>query len=263
MFAFGGDAFPTDSQSVRAALGDAARAHGAGGDAVVLTGDFPSFETLRVNLTGVHFDARTVPAGIVENGGGGFFTRVLEVTAAPARVASIPVELRMHAEDGVFTFGTAADGRRAARLDRCARATLEVEATTADLEAALLLLARDAAAKHGAEVQSVRLTLDAESPHALAVTAVAVAKAMFFTATLTIRGRLALDENFDLRLTGATCAGDGMIANLAAAQLRPRLADLEGRAFSIRALLPAGLQPDVIALSGGGSLQIHATFGAK
>ena len=214
-----------------------------------------------MNLTGVRLDSRAAFATAVENAGGGFFSRVLDIAAEPALAASVPVRLRLRAEDCVFAFGTAADGTRVASLQSCTNGTLDVAADTADLETALLKLASDAASAHGAEVQSVRLTLETESPHALAVTAVAIAKAMFFTATLTMRGRLALDEEFNLRLSDATCTGDGMIANLAAAKLQPRLAEWEGRAFSIRSILPPGLQVRDIALSGGTALRIRAGIG--
>jgi hypothetical protein len=214
-----------------------------------------------MNLTGVRLDTLTALATVVKNVGGGFFFRALDIAAEPAFAASVPVRLRMCAEDCVFAFGTAADGTRVASLESCTNGTLDASAATADLDAALLGLARDAASKHGAEVESVRLTLEAENPRQIAVTAIAVAKAMFFTATLTIRGRIALDGEFNLRLSESACTGDGMIANLAAAQLRPRLAELERRVFSIRAFLPAGIQLSDVALSGGTALQIRATIG--
>lgn len=263
MFALGGDAFPHDSESLQLALERGARAHGAGENAVVVSGSFPALETLRMNLTGARLDAETRAAKIAESAAGGFFARSVEVAAEPATAAGIPIHLRVQAQDCVFTFGTATDGTRAARLDKCAGGTLDAHAATAELETALLALARDAASKHGAEVQSVKITLAAESPHVLAVTAVAVAKAMFFTATLTLRGRVSVDEEMNFRLSEATCTGDGMIANLAASQLRPRLAEWEGRAFSPDAILPAGLRAAEIALSGGEALRIHAALAAK
>ena len=259
MFALGGDAFPNDTLGLRAAI---ARAVGAGEGAIVIGGPFPSLDTMRMNLTGVRLDSRTPPATAAEIAGGGFFSRVLDITAEPALLASIPIHIRLHAEDCVFAFGIAADGTRAAWLRSCANGMFEASAATADIEAALLVLAREAASKHGAEVESVRLTLDAEGPRGIAVTAVAVAKAMFFTATLTIRGRVALDDEFNLRLGESTCTGDGMIANLAAAQLRPRLAELEKRAFSIRSFLPVGLRAADVTMAGGAALQIRATMGA-
>ena len=261
MFALGGDAFPHDTKSLRAVLARGAARFGAADGAVMVDGEYPSVETVQMNLTGVRLDSRAALATVVENTGGGFFSRALDIAAEPALVASVPVRLRMRAADCVFAFGTAEDGTRVASLQSCTNGTLDASAATADLEAALLTLAGEAAAKHGAEVKSVRLTLDAESPRVIAVTAIAVAKAMFITATLTIRGRLALDDEFKLRLSDATCTGDGMIANLAAAQLRPRLAELQGREFSLRTFLPAGLHVTGIALTGGEALQIRATFG--
>ena len=259
MFVLGGDAFPHDTQGLLAALAHGARLHGASGEAVASDGEFPSLEALRLNLTGVRLDLLKTPAA-AGNSADGFFSRTLDITAEPALAASVPVRLRMHAEDCVFTFSTGADGTRMASLQRCANGTLDAAADIADLEAALLALARDAASKHGAEVESVRLTLAAESPRRIAVTAVAIAKAMFFTATLTIRGRIEVDGDFNLRLSEATCTGDGMVANLAAAQLRPRIAALEGRAFPIRPLLPAGVRPADVVLTCGTALQIRATF---
>ena len=263
MFALGGDTFPNDSRSLLDALVRGAKAHGAGENSVALGGNFPSLETLRLDLTGVRLDAWKPSAAVPENAAGGFFVRVLDLMAEPALLASVPIHIRLHAEDCVFAFGTSADGTRMASPESCANGTLDASAATADLETVLLKLARDAASQHGAEVQSVRLTLAAENPRAISVTAIAVAKAMFFTATLTIRGRIALDADFNLRLSDATCTGDGMIANLAAAQLRPRLAELAARTFSIRSFLPEGLRPADVALSGGDALRIVATFGGK
>ncbi len=261
MFALCGDALPHDTPSLLAALAQGAKLHGAGEEAIAVEGNFPALDALRMNLTGVRLDSRMTMATKAENAAVGFFTRVLDIVAEPAVLATVPIELRLHAEDCVFTFGTTADGMRAASPERCTNGTVDVAAATTDIEAALLTLARDAASAHGAEVQSVRLTLESESPHAIAVTALAVAKAMFFTATLTMRGRIALDDEFNLRLSDATCTGDGMIANLAATKLRTRLAELEGRAFSIRSILPPGLQVRDIALSGGAALRIRAGIG--
>ena len=263
MFALGGDAFPNDTKSLRAVLARGAARLGAGDGAVIVDGAFPSVETMRMDLTGARLDSREAFAEATENTGGGFFSRTLDIVAEPALLASVPVRIAVHAEDCVFAFGLAADGARAAWLESCTGGTLEAEAATTDIEAALLALAREAAAKHGAEVESVRLTLTAESAHRIAVSAVAVAKAMFFTATLTIRGIVALDGEYDLRLSATSCTGDGMIANLAAAQLRPRLAELEARAFSIRSFLPAGLRATGITLGGGSALRVRATMGSR
>ena len=262
MFALGGDAFPHDTHSLRGSLTRGAKPFGARDDAVATEGEFPSLAALRMNLTSARLDGRARIAAASEKTDGGFFSRVLEIVAEPALVGPIPVQLRVRAEDCVFVFGTTADGSRTVALQSCMNGTFDAAAATTDLESALFVLARDAAAGHGAEVESVRLTLESENPRRISVTAVAVAKAMFFKATLTIRGAIAVDEEFNLRLCDATCTGDGMIANLAAAQLRPRLAGLAARTFALHTFLPAGMQPAGITLAGGDTLRIAATFGA-
>jgi hypothetical protein len=214
-----------------------------------------------MNLTGVRLDALKTMARASEDSAGGFFARSLDVAAEPAQLGAVPILVRLQGEDCVFTFGSAVDGTRAAWLESCRGGMLDLTAATADIEAALLTLASDAAAEHGAEVQSVSLTLETEGPQRIAVTAMAVAKAMFFTATLTIRGRIELDGEFHLRLCETTCTGDGMIANLAAARLRPGIAQLEERPFQIASLLPAGLVPQEVTLTGGDALRIRAKFG--
>lgn len=263
MFALGSDTFPNDTQALLAALTRGALPLGTSEDAVTIEGNFPSVEMLRLDLTGVRIDAQTPFATAVKNEGGGFFARALDVVAKPAKLASVPADIHLHADDCIFSFGFAADGTRTASLESCTNGTLDASATTAEIERGLLALAHNAAAEHGGSVEAVRLTLDADDPREIAVTAVAVAKAMFLTATLTIRGRIEVDDDFNIRLSGTSCTGDGMLANLAAAQLRPRLAMLEGRAFSLRKILPAGLHPMNVTLTGGPSLRVVAVFGAK
>lgn len=263
MFALGGDAFPHDTVSLCAALTRGAMPLGAREDAVTTEGEFPSLSALRMNLTGVRLDGSARHTAALGNAAGGFFSRTLEIAAEPALLGPVQVQVRVRAEDCVFAFGTTADGARAMSLQSCTNGTFDASAATADLDAALLGLARDAASKHGAEVESVQLTLESEGPHRIGVTAVAVAKAMFFKATLTIRGDIVMDEEFNLCLRDATCTGDGMIANLAASQLRPRLAELQARTFALRTFLPAGMQPAEITLAGGAALRVAATFGAE
>lgn len=263
MFALGGDAFPHDTVSLCAALTRGAMPLGAREDAVTTEGEFPSLSALRMNLTGVRLDGSARHTAALENAAGGFFSRTLEIAAEPALLGPVQVQVRVGAEDCVFAFGTTGDGARTMSLQSCTNGTFEASAATADLDAALLGLARDAASKHGAEVESVQLTLESEGPHRIGVTAVAVAKAMFFKATLTIRGDIVMDEEFNLCLRDATCTGDGMIANLAASQLRPRLAELQARTFALRTFLPAGMQPAEITLAGGAALRVAATFGAE
>jgi len=263
MFPLGGSDFPKDTATLHAALAQGLAPLGLGASAVALDGAFPTFAAVRVDLTGAQFHRGLRPSRTASDANGGFFSRVAEITAAPARFESVPFQLSARAEDAVFAFGKDADGRCAVILQNCARGELEVAIAIADIEAALLALANEAASEFGASVKSIRISMESEKPRSAAITAVAVASALMTKATLTLRGRLEIDEKFNARLSGATCTGDGMIANLAASQLRPRLAVLEGQNIGLGDVLPRGLNISSIALeTGGPCVRLRTAFRA-
>ena len=77
---------------------------------------------------------------------------------------------------------------------------------------------------------------------------------------ITLRGRLEIDDGFTARLRDIACTGDGMIANLAASQLRPRLAEWERLGFPLASALPVGFAISDIALEAGAELRCRAAF---
>jgi hypothetical protein len=119
-------------------------------------------------------------------------------------------------------------------------------------------MAREAAEKKGADVKSVKLTLTSTTPNALELKVEAEAKAMFLTAKLVITGRIDINESMEVRVSGLSCAGDGMIGNLAAGALRPKLAAMEGRTLALRNFVP-NLRS--VSLGAKDGLQLHADFG--
>ena len=263
MFLLGGSDFPNDNATLLAALPESLAPLGLGAPAVALEGMFPSFAAVRVDLSGARFQRGQRVAGASSEMKDGFFSRVVEIKAAPAQFERLPFSFSFRAEDCVVAYGHAAEGARVGILQRCPGGSVEAEISVADAEAALLILANDAASGFGASVQSVRIALEAGGPRRIAITATAVAKALMTTATLTLRGRLEVDDTFNARLSDITCTGDGMIANLAAGQLRPRLEELENWSFPLASVLPAGLEFSDIALEAGAGLQVRAAFRAE
>lgn len=237
---------PSDLSAIAAALVPL----GLDGRAISMDGNFPNPAELRLDLTGarLHRGMRLPDAAAASEPA--FVARMVKVKATPAYFESLPFNLSLLAEDAVFSSAPA--------LIRSGKGTLELFATLADLESTLLALVRSAAEKQGAEAESVQLALTAEGPHALALRAKATAKAMFFTATLTLTGRIEITDALEARLCALECSGDGMIANLAAGALRPKLASLEGCAFSLRAFIPT---LKVLTLDTTNGLRLGAQFG--
>ena len=254
--------FQQDKAALLAALAHAIAPLGLDAAAITLDGVFPSFAAIRVDLTGARLTRDYRPARGRADATGGISCRVLEIEAAPAQIENLPCSLSLRANDCFFAFGSTADGERAAILDRCSGGSLEVTAGIADIEAALLAIAGEAAAAHGAAIQSVHVSMEIENPRRLAITATATARAMMFSATLTVRGRLEITEDFNLQFSDLACTGDGMIANLAAGRLRSRLAELEARRFSLSQALPGGIVLTSIEFDNSHPLKIKASFGS-
>ncbi len=250
------DPIPHDTATLRAALTGALAPLGIGAAALALDGDFPSLAALRLDLTKAKFhrDLRA-KAGKGETGGKpAFFAREVSVNATPAFLETLPFTLALRGTDAVFALAGSS-----LSLAQCGAGTLDIAVKHADLEAALTAVAREAAEKKGADIKSVKVELKANGPRALELRAVAVAKAMFLTATLTITGRVEVSDAMEVRLSGLGCTGDGMLANMAAGSLRPRLAAMEGRSLDLRSLVP-NLRS--ISLDATAGLRIHAEFGA-
>jgi hypothetical protein len=247
---------PVDSASLRLALAGLVRQLGLTESALSMTGEFPSIAALHVDLTGARFhrELKMAPAAqAAQPAEPAFFVRDLQVMASPAYLESLPFTLSAQAGDAVFALAGST-----LSFSRCGNGRLEISVTRADLEAALTTVASEAAAKKGGELKSVKVDLQSEGPRVLKLHAVAVAKALFFTATLTITGRVEISDNLEVRLADLTCTGDGMIANMAAGAIRPRLAALGGRAFSLRDFVPS---LHTVTLDAADGLRVRAEFG--
>lgn len=257
-----GSTLPHDTATFREGLAHGLAPLGLGKDAVSLEGDFPQLTHLRVNLTGANFHRGLA----VSKAGPGTqpvcFARSVEITGHPVRVENVPASLDLKATDVVLAAADAAEGTgKVLILERANDGTLDLAVKKTDLESALFAAGNAAAQAKGAEVKSVELSLQNESPRALAIRAVITAKAMFFTTTVTVSGSVDVDAQLNARLRNLHCEGDGMIGKMAAGVLRPQFEQLEARSFPLGQAV-AGLTLRDVTLSGGEELKIHAVFGA-
>jgi hypothetical protein len=257
-----GSIIPHDTASLRGGVVHGLAPLGVRADAVVLEGDFPRLDALSVNLTGARFHR-----GLEFNRAAGgqqtlCFARTVDVAGNPILVMDAPVAFTLRADDVVFAVADAASGSgKVLVLERANNGKVDVAIKRADLEKTLLAAGEQAARAKGAEVKSVELVLQDESPRALAMRAIVTAKAMFFTTTVTISGVVELDDHLSARLRDLHCEGDGMIGKMAAGVLRPQFEKLEQRRFPLGQAV-AGLALTDVTLTGGDELRIHARFGS-
>ncbi len=260
MIPLAGSTFPHDATTLHAALAQALLPLGLGSAALEIEGALPNLSALRVNLTDARFHRDLPSPQAPQSPEPSFVVRDASVDAEPAHFEALPFHLHACAEDAVFAFTHDNAGAPMLAFTGCSSGALALSLPLAGMEGALLGLASEAAAKQGTEIQSVKVELVAESPRTLRLHATATAKAMFFTATLSITGRVEITDSFAVRLSGLECAGDGMIANLAAGYLRPRLAALEGRSIALQTLAPGICD---VAFDASEGLRITAKFGSK
>ncbi len=247
------DPIPVDTATLRLALAGVVRPLGLPEAALSMEGTFPSIASLHVDLTGAKFHRGLHFAHSSAGGEPAFFVRDLQVVGAPLYVEVLPVLLSAKASDAVFALSG-----NTLSFSRCNAGHLELSVKQADLETALASVAREAAEKKGGELKSMQVHLQSAGPRALELRAVAVAKAMFFTATLTITGRVEIDDALDVRVVNLDCVGEGIIGSMAAGAIRPKLAAVEGRSFSLKAFVPSLHN---ITLDAADGLRIRAEFG--
>jgi hypothetical protein len=233
---------------------------GLGAEALSADGEFPRFDALRLDLTGARFH-RNLKTGRARGAQQSLcFARVVEAAGKPVFVANVAVDFALQAQDVVIGIADAGDGDgKVLVLERAAQGKIDISVQRKNLEQALLEAAQIAARSTGAEVKSVELLLQSESPKTLAVRATVTAKAMFFTTTVVISGAVEVDGQLNARLRDLHCEGDGMIGKMAAGVLRPQFEKLQARVFPLGGAV-AGLALSDVTISGGEELRIRAGF---
>ena len=112
--------------------------------AIKYAGDFPNLSGLCLDLTGAHFHRGTSLQDIPD-GEPAFTVRKVTANAAPAYFEALPFIFAMQAEDAAFSSKLV--------LIRSGKGTLDLSASIADIESALLNYVRSAAEKQGTEAE--------------------------------------------------------------------------------------------------------------
>ncbi len=141
---------------------------------------------------------------------------------------------------------------------RLSRGELIAEIAQADLEYALLQIAREAAASHGVEIESAQLTFEPDTAASLRFLAAIVARKILFTARLKVTGRLLVDDALRAMLTEVKCSGDGMVGDLAALAVQPELDKYSDRPLPIAWPAGAPVRLEDIRLDPGPPVRVTA-----
>lgn len=257
-----GSTIPVDSQSLRAALARALGPIGVAENAITVEGEFPQIAAIRADLTGANFYRGVSLPKAAPQRTQLCFARQVAVEGQPVSVEGLPLSVNAEAADVIFaTADQTSGGGRLLLIERAESGSLELAMKREDIESALRAAGHKAAQAKGAEVKSVDVTLQGETPRSLNARVVITAKAMFMTTAITVSGRIEVDAEMNARLRDLRCDGEGMIGNMVAGLIRPQFSQLEQRVIALGRLVP-GITIHDVTLSGGDELRLRAKFRA-
>ena len=251
----------TSAGELSAALTRGLLARGITARSVEAKGDaFPTLTALTIDLTDAQLTRDLRPPATTGDAVSNVEIDRFELTAIPLYFEKTPLELRVSAEKAKsHCVGKPDDG--ALVLDSAGAGTVSVKVAKAALEALVQSLASAAAAKQGLEVSKTTLSLTQEGPRAVSFRADVTAKIFVMTATLSLSGRIEIDDELNARFVGLALGGDAMVTKLAGGFLRPHLDRLEGRVFPLLSFSLGGLTVQDVEFLVGPEIEVRARLG--
>jgi hypothetical protein len=260
MLPISGETFPATADELAAALRRGFEAGSVTPRAIAAEGAFPQMSRLSIDLTGAQLTRHEVPRSLEGEGSTTLSAEEFEMFGEPLYFEKTAIEARLEGK-GVTAQVVGNPQKGSLVLKQAASGTVSVKAAIEALEGLLQSFAAEAASKQGVDVKKTKLTLTQEGPRAVAFRAEVTAKVFIMSAALALTGKLEIDDEFNARLSSLGLDGDAMVTNLAGGFLKPRLQQLEGRAFPLLAILPSGLHLRDIQVTVAPALQIQARFG--
>jgi len=269
LFPLAGKTFPRSGDalaaSIRDALAEVLSLPKNGEPVTVDAPEFPAVKRIKVDLSGASITAdepppKPKPTGKREKG---IHVDQLEVVAQPIRYEGSKLDLELEANSVDFDFAKDKAGQPLLVLAGAEEGHVEASIKKADIQSLAMSAASAAAKQQGVTVQDVEVDLRSEGKRSVAAELRVKAKKMLVSGVVRITGRLDVDDDLNATLSDLDCTGEGMIATMAAAALRSKLKQYNGRqiplvAFSLGDVTLRDLKIDV-----KNGLRVTAKFGGK
>ncbi len=229
-------------------------------------GLFPEVKIMRIDLSGskvTREHGMAAAGGTTISGPERLHIDQVELNATPIEFEGMPLAFQLHATGAKFAPAGGAGSRAFLIPITAATGELLVSAQRTELEKLAHSLVAAAASKQGIEIKKTRLELHSTSARSLDFRAEVTAKMFIMSATLTVSGKLEVDDQLNARVSGLSCRGDGMIASAANAFLKPHFQRIESQPFSLNAFSLGELQLRDISLQTGETVQLRGVFGSE
>jgi hypothetical protein len=267
MFYLGGSEFPaTTDQLITAVTEGFAKFFTLPSTAPVakMEGDYPAFTRVAIDLTSARSNADKFPPEpkSVDPTRPGVFTARLEVEAHPLYIRQAAVELSLTAANARFVYDRDAANAPMLSLADATDGRVTLAIKKPDLDALILTGAREAASKQGVSILEMNLALNQIDPRSIAVDVRVKVKKLFVTTTVTLRGKLTIDDQLNAGVSELSVTGEGMMGEMAAGTIRPKLQEVDGRRFPLTAMSLGQVKLRNVQLQAGETLRVTAAFGS-
>jgi hypothetical protein len=266
MFPLAGNTFPTTAeqlrQSIQVALGQLLTFQKNQSAVTIDAPQYPHVQRLDVDLSGAKLIAKPPPlpklAGKREKG-----TQVdqLNILGRPVLYESSKVNLQVAGRQITFDFAQDANGNALLIPTDAAEGNVDISVIKTDLRGLALAAARLAAKDRGVTIQDVDIELQSTATRAVSANIRVKAKKMLVSGVVRITGQLQLDDRLNATLSNLTCTGEGMIGNVVAGVVQPKLQGYNSKQIALMAFSLGDITLRDLKIDVKSGLHLTAAFG--
>jgi hypothetical protein len=269
MFPLAGAEYPRTSEELAAALqeglGEVLK-FPAGHIAVVTEGGvYPAIEKVKVDLSGASVAAAAPPPPPKPRGEreAGPTVGELAVVGKPILYQGRPIEFELNARGAKFDFARDERGKAMLVAREAESGNVAVNIAGEDLKYILRTAAAEGARRQGVTIQDLDVKLTNQGPRTVDANVRAKARKMVMSGTVTLRGRVDIDDALVATVSNLSCAGEGMMGNMAAGMIQGVLRSYEGKRFPLTTFSMGGLALRDLQISTATGLRVTAAVGRK
>lgn len=268
MFHLGGMSFPASREQLISAVTEGLRelvTLAPGRETVKFEGgNYPAFDRVIVDLTGARSAMDKIPPeprGVGQRQPGPTAGR-FEVVAHPLFLRTAALDLSLTAANARFDYDRDAGGRPVLVLMDARDGHVTLSGRKQDLDALVLAGAKEAAARQGIQIADAQLTLAQIGDRSFSADVRVKAKKLFVTATVHIRGKLTVDDTLNAKIFDLSCAGEGVMGEMACTAIRPQLQKMNGQTLPLTALSLGQVRLRDVRMQVGETILLTAAFGS-
>ena len=227
----------------------------------VRASNYPELEELRIVIDCGEICADPLPPPSVLGSKPAVRAERMEITGRGISFGGASLDLAMQAREVQLNLGCDCEGNVVLLLESAIEGSVELTVSKNDLQLLILGRARIEAQKHGVSIEDIRLDLRSRGSRSLDAGMQVRARKLFLGATVTIKGRLDIDEHLTAKLSELRCRGDGTLGALACNFLSPILNRANNQEVSLMAIPTGEVRLRDLQLATGDTLRISAQFG--